>query len=139
MDISNILNKPDDTAEQESTTNVHPSHTRYSVESLDVQRGDIRDSLAERCNNILNTHPNLAFELSDLISSATRKLSHDEIKNFWEATSELLVMGLLSMQSDEEITESKGKKIAAAAHLTALLIQDTEGLQNHPERLPGKL
>ena len=126
MDISNILNKPDDTAEQESTTNVHPSHTRYSVESLDVQRGDIRDSLAERCNNILNTHPNLAFELSDLISSATRKLSHDEIKNFWEATSELLVMGLLSMQSDEEITESKGKKIAAAAHLTALLIQDTE-------------
>ena len=126
MDISNILNKPEETTEEHFTVDVPPTEPRHSVESINNQRGEIRETLAERCNNILNTHPNLAFELSDLISSGTKKLSSEGLKTYWEATSELLVYGLLSMQSEEEITESRGKKIAAAAHLTALLIQDTE-------------
>ena len=126
MDISNLLNKPEKTLDESSTVDVLSTKPRYSVESINKQRAEIRETLAERCNNILNTHPNLAFELSDLISSGTKKLSSEDVKLYWEATSELLVYGLLSMQSDDEITESKGKKIAAAAHLTALLIQDTE-------------
>lgn len=122
MDISNILNKPEESMQPKP--GAEPLQTQYSVAAMDTQRDEVRETLAERCNNVLNNHPNLAFELSDLIDSATKKLTKDEATEYWSATTSLLLNSLLSMQTDEEITEAKGKRMAAAAQLAALLIQD---------------
>ncbi|EXJ88976.1 E3 ubiquitin-protein ligase HUWE1 [Capronia epimyces CBS 606.96] len=98
----------------------------FSVESITAQRTAIREDLADRCNNILNNHQNLTFELSDLIITATNKMTEEEAAEFWRASADLLVSSLLSMQVDDEINEARGKKIGAAAHLLALLLQETE-------------
>lgn len=121
MDLNNIINHPN-----EADDEAQSPHQPYSVDSINAERELIREDLAEQCNNVLNTHQDMVFELCDLISSASKKLPHEEAKNQWESTSRLLVTALLSMQADEDITEAQGKKIAAAAHLIALLIQDKE-------------
>lgn len=121
-------NRPDDEGQRqyrpEASQPEPPSF--YSVESITAQRTMIREDLADRCNNILNNHQNLTFELADLIVSATKKLSEDAAKEYWRTTSDLLVSSLLSMQVEDDINEARGKKIGAAAHLVALLIQDGE-------------
>ncbi|ETN37662.1 uncharacterized protein HMPREF1541_07285 [Cyphellophora europaea CBS 101466] len=126
MDLSNILNSSEQPAAQPISKGEKPAHPSYSVEIINAERGSIRDDLAERCNNVLNSHQDMVFELADLISSATKKMSREAAQSYWESTSDLLVNSLLSMQADGEIEESEGKKIAAAAHLIALLINDKE-------------
>ncbi|KPI40792.1 E3 ubiquitin-protein ligase TOM1-like protein [Cyphellophora attinorum] len=122
MDIKNILNHTDDKQPPKATPQV--PHALYSLESLDQMRAEVRSNLAEQCNNVLNTHQDMVFDLSDLISSAAKKLKEPEDASYWDSTSDLLVTSLLSMQSDAVISEDQGKSIAAAAHLIALLIQD---------------
>ncbi|OAP58171.1 E3 ubiquitin-protein ligase HUWE1 [Fonsecaea erecta] len=126
MDISNLLNN-DSEPEREAPHSPEPDlpHS-YSVQSINAQRALIREDLAERCNNILENHPNLTFELSDLMVSATKKLSEDQATEYWRTTVDLLTSSLLSMQGENEFDETRGKKIAAAAHLVALIIQDGE-------------
>lgn len=127
MDIHNILNEESNNSASHSSDPPPPELSSiYSVESIDADRDAIREDLADRCNNILNTHQNLTFELYDLIASATKKLGDVEAKDYWRTTTDLLVSSLLSMQVDEDINEGRGKKIAAAAHLVALLFQDGE-------------
>jgi E3 ubiquitin-protein ligase HUWE1 len=125
MDLSNILNHSDEPAANAPVA-ADKNQALVAVENIDAERALIREDLAERCNNVLNSHSDMVFDLSDLISSATQKLSQEEIKIFWESTSALLVNSLLSMQADDEITDAEGKKIAAAAHLIALLVNDKE-------------
>lgn len=127
MDINNVLN--DDESSDESVQDNAPAGTTtsiYSVEAMNVQRELIREDLVDRCNNILNNHQTLVFELSELIMSATKQLAPDSTRVYWENTSDLLVSSLLSMQVTDDMTEAKGQKVAAAAHLIALLIQDAE-------------
>lgn len=126
MNIHNLLNNDDDPPADPPQPLEQELPTMYTVESITAQRASIREDLAERCNNILNNHQNLTFELSDLIISATKKLSEDLAKDYWRTTSDLLVSSLLSMQVEDDINEARGKKIAAAAHLVALLMQDSE-------------
>lgn len=127
MNIHNILNEDNNSLGAHSSDPPLPELSSiYSVESIDAERDTIREDLADRCNNVLNTHQNLTFELYDLITSATKKLGEAEAKDYWRTTTDLLVSSLLSMQVDEDINEARGKKIAAAAHLVALLFQDGE-------------
>ncbi|RVX75705.1 hypothetical protein B0A52_00061 [Exophiala mesophila] len=127
MDIHNILNDESARSQPVSAENDRrESSVMYSVETISTERVSIREELADHCNNVLNTHQNLTFELSDLILSATKKLSEDDAKEYWRTTSDLLVTSLLSMQVDDDISDGRGKKIAAAAHLVALLIQDSD-------------
>lgn len=139
MSINNILNA-DRNAVQEESAFQSSSNQRimnlsvqdrddqaeqeYTLDNMNRQRDSIRDDLAERCNNILNNHQFLTFELSELIMSATKKLSDEAAKTFRENSSSLLINALLSLQPDETIDELKGKRIAASAHLNALLLQD---------------
>ncbi|EXJ63936.1 E3 ubiquitin-protein ligase HUWE1 [Cladophialophora yegresii CBS 114405] len=123
---SNLVNNESEPSHREPQPLQAKSPLSYSVESMFVERAIVREDLAERCNNILNNHQSLTFELSDLIISATSKLSDDLTKEYWRTTSDLLTSSLLSMQVEDDITEAQGKKIAAAAHLVALLIQDNE-------------
>ncbi len=124
MNINNLLNNEIQAAQVDQPSRQVDSPLSYSVESITAERAVVREDLAERCNNILNNHQSLTFELSDLINSATKKLNEDLARDYWTTTSDLLTSSLLSMQVEDDITEAQGKKIAAAAHLVALLIQD---------------
>ncbi|KIW49361.1 hypothetical protein PV05_11042 [Exophiala xenobiotica] len=122
MDISNILNVEDAQSESPDRADTAP----YSVETLTEIRSEIREDLADRCNNILSNHPDLTFELSDLIISTYKDMRSEHAKGYWRITIDILFGALLSMEVGEDINEVRGKKIAAAAHLVALLIQENE-------------
>jgi len=115
MDISNILNDP------QPPTPTAPIGSSYSRQTIDAERESIRDQLAERCNNILSSHPTLIFDLKDLLCAGATKLNDEMARSWWESATDLLVMSLLSQNVDTEMDEAQGKKIAAAAHLIGLL------------------
>ncbi|KAL2861423.1 hypothetical protein BJX68DRAFT_260250 [Aspergillus pseudodeflectus] len=93
-----------------------------TVEDLDAEREQVRSNLIERCLDVLNEHHDVSFELSDLIASAIKK--HPEPENFRREVGELLVQSLVSLQMEN--FQSAGKKVAAYAHLLALVVQDRD-------------
>ncbi|KAG2419578.1 HECT [Aspergillus terreus] len=105
----------------------HPSQpTRRrevtTVEDLDKERDKVRSNLIERCLDVLNEHHDVSFELSDLIASATKK--HRDPESFRREVGEILVQSLVSLQMDN--FQAAGKKVAAYAHLLALVLQDRD-------------
>lgn len=100
-----------------------------TVEMMDLQREEIRLDLAERCLNIINSHYDVTWELSELLKSATKRLSEEDAAEFRETACSLLVTSLISFQSDleaDDLSEAARKKISAYAHFVALLIQDKD-------------
>ena len=132
MRIHNILNGevPTESADQQSARAVQTNETTmndnrtFYVEDINKERESIRKDLVERCVNILSSHQALMFELSDLVLSATKRASEDVARSFQRDAASLLIQSLLSLQSSDQIDEPAGKKIAAFAHLNALLLQD---------------
>jgi E3 ubiquitin-protein ligase HUWE1 len=92
------------------------------LDELDEERSLVRKNLDERCLDILNSHDDVTFELADLILSSVTKAS--DPKAMRADIGSTLVQSLLSLQTDDIGTS--GKKIAATAHLLALVIQDKE-------------
>lgn len=99
-----------------------PRRQLVTVESLDVEREQIRSNLIDRCLDVLNEHHDVSFELADLISSAIKK--HPEPENFRRDIGETLVQSLVSLQMEN--FQTAGKKIAAYAHILALVLQDRD-------------
>lgn len=100
-----------------------------TVERMNLEREEIRSDLAERCLNILNSHDNVTWELSELLKSATKRLSEHDAAEFRETACSLLVTSLVSFQSDleaDDVSDPTRKKISAYAHFVALLIQDKD-------------
>ncbi|RMZ91622.1 hypothetical protein DV736_g1142, partial [Chaetothyriales sp. CBS 134916] len=132
MDLSHILN--DSEPNQSPTPKLEPlpaQSCKHSVETIEAERAWLRANLVDRCNNLLASHQSLAFELSDLISSATKKLSPESAKvDFWEATARLLTTSLISTQG-EEMTDAHSKRVAAAAHLIGLIISHDDDVFRH--------
>ncbi|THC94388.1 hypothetical protein EYZ11_006117 [Aspergillus tanneri] len=93
-----------------------------TVEDLDKEREKVRSNLIERCLDVLNEHHDVSFELADLISSATKK--HRDPETFRKDVGEILVQSLVSLQMDN--FQAAGKKVAAYAHLLALVVQDRD-------------
>ncbi|PYH96257.1 ubiquitin-protein ligase [Aspergillus ellipticus CBS 707.79] len=93
-----------------------------TVEDLDKEREKVRSNLIERCLDILNEHYDVSFELADLIASATRK--HRDPESFRREVGEILVQSLVSLQMEN--FQAAGKKVAAYAHLLALVVQDRD-------------
>jgi E3 ubiquitin-protein ligase HUWE1 len=103
--------------------------TLATVEAMNSQREQIRADLTERCLNIINSHYDVTWELSELVKSATKRLPEQEAAEFRETACSLLVTSLVSFQSDLEadgLPEATRKKISAYAHFVALLIQDKD-------------
>ncbi len=94
-----------------------------TVEDLDEERTDWRKSLIDRSLDVLNIHDEVTFELADLIFAAVVKAS--DPKGMREEIGETVVQSLVSLQLDEDF-RPQGKKIAAYAHLLALLLQDKD-------------
>ncbi|KAL2835186.1 hypothetical protein BDW59DRAFT_4863 [Aspergillus cavernicola] len=93
-----------------------------TIEDLDAEREGVRSNLIERCLDVLNEHYDVSFELSDLITSAVKK--HRDQKCFQREIGELLVQSLVSLQMEN--LQAGGKRVAAYAHLLALVVQDKE-------------
>lgn len=93
-----------------------------TVEDLDGEREKVRSNLIERCLDVLNEHHDVSFELSDLIASATKK--HSDPESFRREVGEILVQSLVSLQMEN--FQAAGKKVAAYAHLLALVLQDKD-------------
>ncbi|KAL5046852.1 hypothetical protein BDW71DRAFT_207011 [Aspergillus fruticulosus] len=108
----------------EQRTDQHPARRRdlTTVEDLDSEREKVRSNLIERCLDVLNEHHDVSFELSDLIGSAIKK--HRDPESFRREVGELLVQSLVSLQMED--FQAAGKKVAAYAHLLALVVQDKE-------------
>lgn len=109
---------PEQPAEQQTTRR----RELATVEDLDSEREKVRSNLIERCLDILNEHHDVSFELSDLIASAVKK--HRDQESFRKEIGELLVQSLVSLQMED--FQAAGKKVAAYAHLLALVVQDKE-------------
>ena len=93
-----------------------------TIDDLDVERENVRSNLIERCLDVLNEHYDMSFDLSDLIASATKK--HRDPENFRREVGEILVQSLVSLQMED--LSAAGSKIAAYAHLLALVLQDRD-------------
>ncbi|KAJ5669993.1 uncharacterized protein N7477_005356 [Penicillium maclennaniae] len=93
-----------------------------TVEDLDNEREKVRSNLIERCLDVLNEHHDVSFELADLIASAIKK--HPEPESFRRDIGETLVQSLVSLQMEN--FQTAGKKVAAYAHILALVLQDRD-------------
>ncbi|KAK5136003.1 hypothetical protein LTR08_004257 [Meristemomyces frigidus] len=94
-----------------------------TLEDLDDKRKKLRDTLIDRCLEVLSAVPGVTFELSDLIQAAVAK-SGDSV-NPRADIGRTLVSSLMSLQVEEASKES-GIKISAYAHLVALILQDRD-------------
>ncbi|KZF19822.1 hypothetical protein L228DRAFT_270601 [Xylona heveae TC161] len=94
-----------------------------TIDDLDEKRVAIRSNLIDRCLDVLNRHDDITFDLADLITAAAAKANN--VATMRGEIGEILVQSLISLQSEEDYRPA-GKKIAAYAHLLALVIQDRE-------------
>ncbi|KAJ5815527.1 hypothetical protein N7474_007304 [Penicillium riverlandense] len=117
-------NPQGNSSEPTNTSQVQPVRRRQvtTVEELDGEREKVRSNLIERCLDVLNEHHDVSFELADLISSAIKK--HPEPEAFRRDIGETLVQSLVSLQMEN--FQTAGKKIAAYAHILALVLQDRD-------------
>ncbi|TKA65871.1 hypothetical protein B0A55_12341, partial [Friedmanniomyces simplex] len=94
-----------------------------TVEDLEEKRKVFRDALIDRCLEVLSAVPGVTFELADLIQAAVAKSG--ESANPRAEIGNTLVSSLMSLQVDDPSKET-GIKIAAYAHLVALILQDRD-------------
>ncbi|KAF2847186.1 hypothetical protein T440DRAFT_214556 [Plenodomus tracheiphilus IPT5] len=92
-----------------------------ALDQLDEERLNLRKNLVDRSLDVLNSHEDVTFELADLISAAVVK--SPESNSMRAEIGATLVQSLISLQSEDDF-RSQGKKIAASAHLLALVLQD---------------
>ncbi|KAF2201941.1 hypothetical protein GQ43DRAFT_480293 [Delitschia confertaspora ATCC 74209] len=94
-----------------------------TIDDLDEERAKLRGDLIDRSLDILNSHDDVTFDLSDLITAAVAKAT--DSASMRTDIGSTLVQSLISLQDEEQLRKN-GKKIAASAHLLALVIQDKE-------------
>lgn len=127
------------------SANVSPSPTEpmeatklpeaVTINDLDEERAAIRRNLIDRSLDVLNIHDEVTFELADLINAAS--LNAGDSATMRREIGQTLVHALISFQMDEDFRPA-GKKIAANAHLLALVLQDRDFYEATLEELKSK-
>lgn len=112
-----------------------------TVDDLDDERATIRDTLIDKCLEVINAHGGVTFQVADLITTAVNK--SPDPANLKATVGSTLVVALMSFAGDDDLRMS-GKKIAAYAHLVALLLRDgtfydpvVSELKNHLSMILG--
>ncbi|TLD36775.1 hypothetical protein E2P81_ATG02557 [Venturia nashicola] len=99
-----------------------------TIEDLNDERVTLRQSLIDRCLDVLNVHDEVTFELSDLISAAVAK--QPSSGSLRQEIGSTILMSLTSLQVDDDMSEEEtrqhSKKVASYAHLFALVVQDPQ-------------
>ncbi|KAK4120885.1 hypothetical protein N657DRAFT_648684 [Parathielavia appendiculata] len=95
---------------------------RVTREDLDKERAEIQNDLIDRCLDVVRTHPDLVFEVCDLIQVTVLK-SGSEVQR--GEVGDVLANALMSFaMNDEEEKRANARGIAAYAHLLSLLLQN---------------
>ncbi|KAF1812603.1 hypothetical protein P152DRAFT_482087 [Eremomyces bilateralis CBS 781.70] len=99
-----------------------------TVDDLDELRASLRTNMIDRILDVLNVHPDLTFELADLINATISKAADQT--SLRQEIGTILVQSLISLKMDDdekpEDWRAQGKKIASCAHLLALTLQDRQ-------------
>ena len=105
-----------------STATVEEIQTKpVTVDDLNEERAAIRDNLIDKCLDVINAHGEVTFEISDLITTVVNKSNDPTAQR--KVVGETLVIALMSFAGEEEVS-TVGKKVAAYAHLLALMLRD---------------
>ncbi len=119
---SSAASKPASSAEVKAPTPAEePQRNRATVDDLNEERDFIRDNLIDRCLDVINAHGDVTFEVSDLITTVVNKSSEPSVQR--KVVGETLVVALMSFAGEDDL-RTCGKKIAAYAHLLALMLRD---------------
>jgi E3 ubiquitin-protein ligase HUWE1 len=94
---------------------------QITVDDLNEERDAIRDNLIDKCLDVINAHGEVTFEVSDLITTVVNKSSDPAAQR--KVVGETLVIALMSFAGEDDLSTC-GKKIAAYAHLLALMLRD---------------
>lgn len=108
------------TAPPEQTVKEDHDFKHISVDDLNEERAAITEKLIDRCLDVINAHGEVTFEISDLITTVVDKSA--DPSTLRKVVGETLVIALMSFAGEEDLGRS-GKKIAAYAHLLALLLR----------------
>lgn len=92
-----------------------------TIDDLNEERAKVREHLIERCLDVINAHGEVTFEISDLITTVVEK--SDDPASMRKDMGETLVNALMSFAMEDDVREV-GKKVAAYAHLLALMLQN---------------
>lgn len=109
---------PTSSSQQPPTMNIT---TVVTIDDLNEERAEIRRQLIDRCLDVINAHGEVTFEISDLITTVVDK--SDEPASMRKDMGDTLVNALVSFTTEEDVREV-GKKVAAYAHLLALMLQN---------------
>jgi E3 ubiquitin-protein ligase HUWE1 len=90
-------------------------------DDLDQARAEVQNDLIDRCLDVVRTHPDLVFEVCDLIQATVLKPDNEDKRTEVGA---VLANALMSFApNDEDEKRANGRGIAAFAHLLSLLLQ----------------
>ena len=92
-----------------------------TIEDLNEERDAIRKDLIDKCLDVINAHGDVTFQVAELITTVVAK-GNDPLQQR-RSVIETLVVALLSFAGEEDL-KFAGEKIAAYAHLLALLVKD---------------
>ncbi|KAK4140702.1 uncharacterized protein C8A04DRAFT_31792 [Dichotomopilus funicola] len=107
---------PSGSSEEASTP---PAITK---DDLDKERADIQNDLLDRCLDVVRTHPDLVFDVYDLIVATVLKTDNEDKQ---VEVGEVLANALMSFApNDEEEKRTNARGIASFAHLLSLLLQN---------------
>jgi E3 ubiquitin-protein ligase HUWE1 len=94
---------------------------QVTIDDLNEERAAIRNKLIDKCLDVINAHGGVTFEIADLITTVVNK--SPDPSNLRKSVGMTLVIALMSFAGEDDLRTS-GKKIAAYAHLVALLLKD---------------
>jgi E3 ubiquitin-protein ligase HUWE1 len=106
---------------QQSPAGEEIQRKQVTVDDLNEEREAIRDNLIDKCLDVINAHGEVTFEVADLITTVVNKSSDPSSQR--KTVGETLVIALMSFAGEEDLRNA-GKKIAAYAHLLALMLRD---------------
>jgi E3 ubiquitin-protein ligase HUWE1 len=112
---------PPSPSQQSILTDAGSDPNIITIEDLNEERTAIRGPLIDRCLDVINAHGEVTFEVSDLIGTVVNKSPDPAAMR--NEMAQTLVNALISFGMEEDIRPA-GKKIAAYAHLLALMLQD---------------
>lgn len=103
------------------STSEDPPRKQVTVEDLNEERDAVREELIDKCLDAINAHGEVTFEVADLITAVVNKSPDPAAQR--ERVGETLVIALMSFAGEDDL-QTSGKKVAAYAHLLALMLRD---------------
>ncbi|SPQ27540.1 41446123-6e7b-48cd-a2b2-30d8e8c21136 [Thermothielavioides terrestris] len=101
-----------------------PAFPRITKEDLDKERAELQTDLIDRCLDVIRAHPDLVFDISDLIHATILKSDNEEKR---VEVGDILANALMSFaMDDDDEKRSNSRGIAAYAHLLSLLLQNRQ-------------